>query len=60
MEYQYWNLSGDAMLILACSILVIRTLNILEFSKVLSKTALEVCEGQQWDVDFEDHRCYYS
>ena len=23
-------------------------------AKLFSKTALEVCEGQQWDVDFED------
>jgi geranylgeranyl diphosphate synthase type II len=22
-------------------------------AKLFSKTALEVCEGQQWDVDFE-------
>ena len=24
-----------------------------ELAKLFSKTALEVCEGQQWDVDFE-------
>jgi len=27
----------------------------MELAKLFSKTALEVCEGQQWDVDFE-HR----
>ena len=47
-------LSGDAMLILAYQYfeqyepLVFRAL-----AKLFSKTALEVCEGQQWDVDFE-------
>jgi geranylgeranyl diphosphate synthase type II len=25
----------------------------LRLAKLFSKTALEVCEGQQWDVDFE-------
>ena len=24
-----------------------------DLAKLFSKTALEVCEGQQWDVDFE-------
>lgn len=47
-------LSGDAMLILAYRYfeeyepVVFRSL-----AKLFSKTALEVCEGQQWDVDFE-------
>ena len=47
-------LSGDAMLILAYQYfeqyepIVFRDL-----AKLFSKTALEVCEGQQWDVDFE-------
>jgi len=47
-------LSGDAMLILAYQYfeqyepVVFRNL-----AKLFSKTALEVCEGQQWDVDFE-------
>ena len=47
-------LSGDAMLILAYQYFeqyepaVFRDL-----AKLFSKTALEVCEGQQWDVDFE-------
>lgn len=47
-------LSGDAMLILAYQYFeeyepqVFRSL-----AKLFSKTALEVCEGQQWDVDFE-------
>jgi len=47
-------LSGDAMLILAYQFFenyepaVFRDL-----AKLFSKTALEVCEGQQYDVDFE-------
>ncbi len=57
--HEKWNvntgiLSGDAMLILAYQYfenyepIVFRDL-----AKLFSKTALEVCEGQQWDVDFE-------
>lgn len=48
-------LSGDAMLILAYQYFeqyepsVFRSL-----AKLFSKTALEVCEGQQWDIDFEN------
>lgn len=47
-------LSGDAMLILAYQYFeqyeppVFRDL-----AKLFSKTALKVCEGQQWDIDFE-------
>jgi len=58
--HEKWNLntgilSGDAMLILAYQYFeqyepaVFRNL-----AKLFSKTALEVCEGQQWDVDFEN------
>ncbi|WKL46943.1 polyprenyl synthetase family protein [Flavobacterium pectinovorum] len=58
--HEKWNintgiLSGDAMLILAYQYfeqyepIVFRDL-----AKLFSKTALEVCEGQQWDVDFEE------
>ncbi len=57
--HEKWNintgiLSGDAMLILAYQYfeqydpIIFR-----ELAKLFSKTALEVCEGQQWDVDFE-------
>ncbi len=57
--HEKWNintgiLSGDAMLILAYQYfedyepIVFR-----ELAKLFSKTALEVCEGQQYDVDFE-------
>lgn len=48
-------LSGDAMLILAYQYFERYEPNIFkELAKLFSKTALEVCEGQQWDVDFEN------
>jgi geranylgeranyl diphosphate synthase type II len=47
-------LSGDAMLILAYQYFEQYEPSIFrELAKLFSKTALEVCEGQQWDVDFE-------
>jgi geranylgeranyl diphosphate synthase type II len=48
-------LSGDAMLILAYQYFEQYEPNIFrDLAKLFSKTALEVCEGQQWDVDFEN------
>ncbi|MEO4004142.1 polyprenyl synthetase family protein [Flavobacterium sp. CAU 1735] len=47
-------LSGDAMLILAYQYFEQYEPRIFSaLAKLFSKTALEVCEGQQWDVDFE-------
>ncbi|NBW27366.1 MAG: polyprenyl synthetase family protein [Flavobacteriaceae bacterium] len=47
-------LSGDAMLILAYQYFEKYEPSIFQkLAKLFSKTALEVCEGQQWDVDFE-------
>ncbi len=47
-------LSGDAMLILAYQYFEQYEPEIFrDLAKLFSKTALEVCEGQQWDVDFE-------
>ena len=47
-------LSGDAMLILAYQYFEKYEPKIFrKLAKLFSKTALEVCEGQQWDVDFE-------
>jgi geranylgeranyl diphosphate synthase, type II len=47
-------LSGDAMLILAYQYFEKYTTDVFrDLAKLFSKTALEVCEGQQWDVDFE-------
>lgn len=48
-------LSGDAMLILAYRYFEEYEPKIFrELARLFSKTALEVCEGQQWDVDFEE------
>lgn len=47
-------LSGDAMLILAYQLFESYDANTFQnLAKLFSKTALEVCEGQQYDVDFE-------
>ena len=47
-------LSGDAMLILAYQYFEEYEPNVFrDLAKLFSKTALEVCEGQQYDVDFE-------
>jgi len=47
-------LSGDAMLIMAYQLFENYEAPVfLELAKLFSKTALEVCEGQQYDVDFE-------
>jgi len=58
--HEKWNvntgiLSGDAMLILAYQYFEQYEPAIFrDLAKLFSKTALEVCEGQQWDVDFEN------
>lgn len=57
--HEKWNintgiLSGDAMLILAYQHFEEYEPEIFrELAKLFSKTAIEVCEGQQYDVDFE-------
>lgn len=57
--HEKWNintgiLSGDAMLILAYQYFeAYEPIIFRELAKLFSKTALEVCEGQQYDVDFE-------
>ncbi|MDD5151308.1 MAG: polyprenyl synthetase family protein [Flavobacterium sp.] len=57
--HEKWNintgiLSGDAMLILAYQYFEKYQPKIFrKLAKLFSKTALEVCEGQQYDVDFE-------
>ena len=57
--HEKWNLntgilSGDAMLILAYQYFEqYEPVIFKDLAKLFSKTALEVCEGQQWDVDFE-------
>jgi geranylgeranyl diphosphate synthase type II len=57
--HEKWNvntgiLSGDAMLILAYQYFEQYEPHVFrDLAKLFSKTALEVCEGQQYDVDFE-------
>tara|TARA_R110002051_G_scaffold180913_2_gene250334 strand:- start:13494 stop:14468 length:975 start_codon:yes stop_codon:yes gene_type:complete len=47
-------LSGDAMLIMAYQLFENYEPTVFrDLAKLFSKTALEVCEGQQYDVDFE-------
>ena len=57
--HEKWNintgiLSGDAMLIMAYQLFENYDASVFQsLAKLFSKTALEVCEGQQYDVDFE-------
>lgn len=57
--HEKWNLntgilSGDAMLILAYQLFENYESNTFRaLAQLFSKTALEVCEGQQYDIDFE-------
>ena len=57
--HEKWNintgiLSGDAMLIMAYQLFEnYDATTFHSLAKLFSKTALEVCEGQQYDVDFE-------
>lgn len=59
--YKKWNsniaiLSGDALAIMAFQqLLKLECDNqiILDIAKVFSQTSLEICEGQQYDMDFE-------
>ena len=59
--HEKWNenqaiLSGDAMMILVYQqILKLPADNIKEVMEMINKTALQVCEGQQLDMDFENH-----
>jgi len=58
--HEKWNLntgilSGDAMLIQAYQLFENYENDTFRgLAKIFSKTALEVCEGQQYDVDFEE------
>lgn len=48
-------LSGDAMLIMAYQLFEsYDPITFQKLVKLFSKTALEVCEGQQYDIDFEE------
>lgn len=52
-------LSGDAMVILAYRLMSqgISRDKIGEVLNIFNKAAMEVCEGQQWDMDFEAMEC---
>jgi geranylgeranyl diphosphate synthase, type II len=57
--HEKWNsnsaiLSGDAMFVLAVQQITKTPSNIAESLNLFNKTALEVCEGQQSDMDFEN------
>lgn len=58
--HEKWNintgiLSGDAMLIVAYQLFESYEDSMFQnLAKLFSKTALEVCEGQQYDMDFEE------
>ena len=54
--HKRWNnntaiLSGDAMMIMACRYM--SSAQSPELLDIFTRTALEVCEGQQYDMDFE-------
>lgn len=57
--HKVWNdntaiLSGDAMLVLAYRLMEDCPEKYLKkVTEVFTQTALEICEGQQWDVEFE-------
>ncbi|MBE9468264.1 MAG: polyprenyl synthetase family protein [Bacteroidetes bacterium] len=57
-----WNsniaiLSGDAMSIIAYEYITrVKSDNFLELINVFNKTALQVCEGQQYDMNFETEK----
>jgi len=60
--YKKWNtnvaiLSGDTMFALAYEYMLNTNKQIIpEILKVLNQTAIEVCEGQQYDMDFESQK----
>jgi len=57
--HEKWNsnvaiLSGDTMMIQSYQLLVkVAEGSVKQVLEVFSKAAIEVCEGQQWDMDFE-------
>ena len=61
--YKKWNentaiLSGDVMSIESYRLIAEAPANVLpEALALFSKTAAQVCEGQQYDMDFEDIEC---
>ena len=60
--HEKWNLntgilSGDAMLVQAYQSLEVYEDSLFSsLTRMLSQTAIEVCEGQQYDIDFEERQ----
>ncbi len=60
--HKKWNeniaiLSGDAAMVIAYDLISEAPASVLrEVIKLFNKTALEVCEGQQYDMDFEERK----
>ncbi len=57
--YKKWNnnvaiLSGDTMFALAYGYVIKNEHNLKDVLAVFNQTAIEVCEGQQYDMEFED------
>ena len=56
--HKKWNenigiLSGDAMTVLSLAYIIKTKKNLEKILEIFSETALEICEGQQYDMDFE-------
>jgi len=57
--HKKWNpdiaiLSGDTMFVLSCQLMMdVKKEYQGDVMQIFFKTAIEVCEGQQWDMDFE-------
>ena len=56
--HKKWNeniaiLSGDAMTVLSLAFIIKTKKNLEKILDLFTKTALEICEGQQYDMDFE-------
>ena len=60
--HEKWNtsigiLSGDALLVKCYDLLLETPLDVQsELMHLFNKTAIEVCEGQQWDMNYENRR----
>ena len=57
--HEKWNtniaiLSGDTMFVQSCQLMTdVKNEHVKDVLRVFYKTAIEVCEGQQWDMNFE-------
>jgi len=56
--HKKWNeniaiLSGDAMTVLSLAFIIKTKKNLVKILEIFTQAALEICEGQQYDMDFE-------